>query len=41
MSKTHIAALAHIAFANRQKHRCISNIAVLSKSNIEIIIVED
>ena len=26
MSKTHIAALAHIAFADRQKHRCISNI---------------
>ena len=27
VSKTHIAALAHIAFADRQKHRCISNIA--------------
>ena len=24
VSKTHIAALAHIAFANRQKHRTIA-----------------
>ena len=73
VSKTHIAALAHIAFADRQKHRTIAftmcpfrEIATalqatsrndikcvarkttrgnggtaLSKSNIEIIIVED